>query len=164
MEEIKTNESNAAKKSKLGILKKAWDWFTTILTLAIVAVAFYCVLGVVNQNKTGELFFPFGYRAVQILSGSMEPALHTGSVVIVQETKDVEEGDIVFFITEDYIPVIHRYIDVDEDGNMITKGDNNPKEDLEPLTVDRIQGKVVKTMNWLSEPMNFLNWMKNKAK
>lgn len=159
MEDVKSNEP---KEEKMSGVKKAWDIFTTILTLALVVIAIYFGLSVMNQNKTGELFFPFGYRPVVILSGSMEEALETGGVVIVKQTKEVEVNDIIFFIAEDGTLVIHRYIDTDSNGNMITKGDNNPKEDLEPVTIERLQGKVVAKANWMSGPMNLgasiANW------
>lgn len=152
MEDVKSNEP---KEEKVSGLKKAWDIFTTILTLALVATALYVGINVVNQSKTGELFFPFGYRPVVILSGSMEETLETGGVVVVKQTKEVEENDIIFFIAEDGTPVIHRYVDTNEDGNIITKGDNNPKEDLEPVTTEQVQGKIVMIMNWMSGPMNW---------
>jgi len=66
----------------------------------------------------------------------------TGSTVIVKKTKDVEENDILFFITKDGTPVIHRYIATNENGQIITKGDANPKEDLEPVDLNQVQGKV----------------------
>lgn len=150
--EMADAEKRSTASSKIS---KAWDIFTTLLTIALVAVAIYCCIGVNKQNKTGELFFPFGYRPVVILSGSMEPALRTGGVVVVKQTKDVEEKDIIFFIAEERTPVIHRYIDTDEDGRMITKGDNNPKEDLEHITSEQVQGKIVMIMNWMSGPMDF---------
>ena len=142
--------------------RKIWDGFTTFLTIALVAMAIYCVFGVNSQNKTGKLFFPLGYRPVVILSGSMEETLETGGVVLVKQTKNVEQNDIIFFIAEDGSPVIHRYIDNDEEGNIITKGDSNPKEDLEPVTTEQLQGKVVLVMNWLSGPLNFSSWLINK--
>lgn len=163
MEELKTeNKGKFEKKENESYFQKAWDKFTTILTIALVAMAIYCAIGVMKQNKTGELFFPLGYRPVVILSGSMEDELHTGAIVVVEETKTVQEGDIVFFIAEDGGLVIHRYVDTDENGNMITKGDNNPKEDLEPVTKERLQGKVVMKMNWTAGPMNFFAWLGNK--
>lgn len=136
--------------------QKLWSLFTTLLTVAFAAFAIYCVLGTMNQSKTGQMFFPLGYRPVAILSGSMEETLATGGVVIVKQTKDVAEDDIIFFISEENSLVIHRYIDTDENGDMITKGDNNPKEDLVPVTEERLLGKVVYVMNWMSVPMNFM--------
>lgn len=147
------------KKSKRNTL---WDNFTTLLTIGLVLMAIYCSVMIANQKKTGELFFPFGYRPIVILSGSMEETLKTGAIVIVKQTKEVSEDDIIFFVTEEGSPVIHRYIDTDENGNMITKGDNNPKEDLEHITPKRLQGKVVVTMNWMAGPMNFFARLSNK--
>lgn len=77
--------------------KKAWNWISTGLTIGLIVMAIYCVIGVSVQNKTGKLFFPLGFRAVKILSGSMEDTLQTGALVIVKQTKEVEEGDIIFF-------------------------------------------------------------------
>ena len=134
--------------------KSIWNWVSTGLTVCLLIAAIYCVIGVSQQRKTGELFFPLGYRFVKILSGSMEDTLQTGALVIVKQTKEVEEGDIIFFITEEGTPVIHRYIATDSSGNMITKGDNNPKEDLSPVRRDQLQGKVVVRMNWLAKPFS----------
>jgi len=117
--------------------------FGNCMTAFLVIIAIYCSCGMLYQKHTGTLFFPFGYRPVVILSGSMESELMTGSTVIVKKTKDVEENDIIFFITQDGTPVIHRYIDTDENGQLITKGDANPKEDLEPVSLQQVQGKVV---------------------
>ena len=149
--EVMNADKKTAKEAvAITILKKAWDKFTTVLTILLVLFAIYCVLGVANQAKTGELFFPFGYRPVTILSGSMKEALKPGALVIVEETKDVEPGDIIFFIDEDGYPIIHRCVGINHNGDYVTKGDSNPKEDYEPVTPERLQGKVVVTMNWLS--------------
>lgn len=119
------------------------NWAGTVLTVFLVLIAIYCVTGVTCQKKTGDMFFPFGYRGVKILSGSMEDTLHAGTLVLVKKTKEVEEGDIIFFVTGMGTPVVHRYVATTPDGSLVTKGDNNPKEDLEPVTKDRLQGKVV---------------------
>lgn len=146
----KADEKTVKESATITVLKKVWDKFTTLLTILLVLFAIYCTLGVVNQAKTGELFFPFGYRPVTILSGSMKEALKPGALVIVEETKDVEVGDIIFFIDEDGYPIIHRCVGINHNGDYVTKGDFNPKEDYEPVTPERLQGKVVVTMNWLS--------------
>lgn len=113
------------------------------VTALLVVIAIYCSCGMLYQKYSGNLFFPFGYRPVVILSGSMENELMTGSTVIVKKTTDVEENDIIFFITKEGTPVIHRYIATTDNGELITKGDANPKEDLEPVSLEQVQGKVV---------------------
>lgn len=117
---------------------------SSLLTALLVGIACYCLCGMLYQHQTGNLFFPFGYRPVMILSGSMEKELQTGSIVIVKQTKDVKENDIVFFLTKDQIPVIHRYIATNDQGELITKGDANPMEDTEPVSLDQVFGKVIK--------------------
>ena len=115
-------------------------WMITVL---FISVAIYCFLGICHQKQSGELFFPFGYRPVIILSGSMEEELKTGSMVLVKQTQEIAVNDIIFFLTEEGIPVIHRCIKMTENGSYITKGDANPKEDLEPVLPDQILGKVL---------------------
>lgn len=123
--------------------KQLLDVLTNCMTAFLVVTALYVFCGMFYQKQTGNLFFPFGYRPVVILSGSMENELMTGSTVIVKKTKDVKENDIIFFIAKDGTPVIHRYISTDEAGKLITKGDANPKEDLEKVELDQVQGKVL---------------------
>lgn len=113
------------------------------ITALLIVTAIYCFCGMLHQKQTGNLFFPFGYRPVVILSGSMEEELMTGAIAIVKKTKDVKENDIIFFITKEGTPVIHRYIATAENGKLITKGDANPKEDLEPVSLEQVQGKVL---------------------
>ena len=117
------------------------------LSILLLSIALYCLLGMFHQHRTGTLFFPFGYRPVVILSGSMENELPTGSIVIVKKTKEVKENDILFFLSNNQTPVIHRYIATDENGNFITKGDANSLEDLEPVTIDQVFGKVIKVFD-----------------
>ena len=126
---------------------KLFHLFYSFLSILLLCIALYCLAGMFWQHRTGNLFFPFGYRPVVILSGSMEEELKTGDIVIVKQTKAVKENDILFFLTEDQTPVIHRYIATDENGNFITKGDANPLEDQEPVTIEQVYGKVLKVFH-----------------
>ena len=123
--------------------KQMFHLLGNCITAILVVLALYCACGMLYQKYTGNLFFPFGYRPVVILSGSMEEELQTGCTVLVKQTKEFEENDIIFFITKDGTPGIHRYIAKNEKGQFITKGDANPKEDLEPVDLEQIQGKVI---------------------
>ncbi len=122
----------------------------TILLLMLLATWMYCLAGVQEQKENGKLFFPFGYRPVVILSGSMEETIRTGAVVLVKQTKEIVPEDILFFITKDQIPVIHRCIHKNEDGSLVTKGDANGQADIEPVLPEQVEGKVVCVMNWLA--------------
>lgn len=127
-------------------MKKIRDKLWTLLALLCVMLALYMFYGIYNQHQSGEIFFPFGYRPVVIMSGSMEPYLKTNSIVLVKETKDIEVQDVIFFITDDGTPVIHRCIGF-EHGEMITKGDANNHRDFDTVSKHQLKGKVVLKLN-----------------
>jgi signal peptidase len=99
------------------------------------------------------IFFSFGYFGVQptiISSGSMQPALDVGDIVIVSEEplEKIKEGDIIQFKLHN-ISNIHRVHSVhalEEDAYpimFITKGDANNEPDIEPVMPDQIEGKII---------------------
>lgn len=77
----------------------------------------------------------FGVTPFVVQSSSMEPAIHTGSVVFTnRKDTDVKKGDIITFslTTGDKsgVFVTHRVNDIDKERGLIqTKGDNNDKAD-----------------------------------
>ena len=74
-----------------------------------------------------------------IVSGSMEPAIMTGSLCFVNyNDRDVDVGDIIAYRAGDKT-VTHRVIDKSADG-YVTKGDGNDAADISPVTEDRIIG------------------------
>lgn len=54
---------------------------------------------------------------------------------------------IICFLADNRSFVVHRYIDTDENDYLITKGDNNPREDFEHINLEQVEGKVVLRMN-----------------
>lgn len=107
-------------------LKKVWNIITTTLVVLIILLA-VALVGVRI----------FGYRPLSVLSGSMEPTYHVGSLIYVKEVDytTLQVGDpITFMIDEDTI-VTHRIAgivpDEDEPGTLRfrTKGDANAQED-----------------------------------
>lgn len=83
---------------------------------------------------------PLGFGATVVLSGSMEPELSTGDLLIVQKTQDCVQNDVVVFQTG-RSAVVHRIVSIDGD-TVITKGDANNTED-DPITFAHIKGKVI---------------------
>ncbi len=91
-----------------------------------------------------------GYRVFYIVSGSMEPTIHTGAAVLVQKSDEYVLDDIITFESSDSAiygyPNTHRIIDVaEENGKKVftTKGDANPIADGYTVSEDAIYGKVV---------------------
>lgn len=97
---------------------------------------------------------PGNYDVKIVLSGSMEPAIKTGSVVVVKPTDLYKTGDIITFGKDDKnnIPTTHRIIDSRvEAGKMIykTKGDANGDPDGSEVRESEIIGKVILDIPYL---------------
>jgi signal peptidase len=101
------------------------------------------------------------YRVLTVLSGSMEPAIHTGSVVVVAPTTDYKIGEVITFgeIGKDKIPVTHRIKDIkiiDSKSVYITKGDANNAEDGSEIPQSEIKGRVLFAIPFLGYALNFV--------
>lgn len=88
-----------------------------------------------------------GYEIYEVISGSMEPAIPTGSLVYVERTEpaEVEEDDVIVFYSamETGGVITHRVVQNQVvSGQFITKGDANEQEDLAPVEYDRYIGRV----------------------
>lgn len=91
-----------------------------------------------------------GYAILDVVSGSMEPTIHVGDMIIINTKDDIYEiDDIVTFYDIEGSFVTHRIVSIDEE-KMITKGDNNNTED-EEVSTNKIVGKYVMRMNGLGK-------------
>lgn len=125
---------------------KAIEWG---LFLCITAVLVATLFGVYTAKARGETPALFGlYQLYSVETGSMEPTLTVGSVIICKKAKypgRLEAGEVVTFHTLSGAVVTHRIIEVtaDENGNTAyrTKGDNPINSpDRELLSPDRVIG------------------------
>ena len=109
-----------------------------------------------NASKLlgNRLPMPFGYGAAVVLSGSMEPVLSKGDLIVVKEAKRYEENDIVVFQDKGGL-VVHRIIATDGE-TFTTKGDANNGAD-EPIDSTVIKGKV---LFWLPVVGDVVSFMK----
>ena len=107
--------------------KAIWNIFTTVMVAAVVIVAF--LLAGVRL---------FGFQVFTVLSGSMEPAYHVGSLIYVKEIEDrtaIEEGTVITYMADKDTVVTHRVVApvIDDDDPTVvryrTKGDANNSED-----------------------------------
>lgn len=92
-----------------------------------------------------------GYQAYTVISGSMEPAIPTGSLVYVESIppQEVEDQDVIAFYggSDSNAIITHR---VEENrvimGEFITKGDANEEADMNPVEYSDYIGKVQKSI------------------
>ena len=105
------------------IIKKIAEWFgIVILVIAILLVGFTFI---------GPRF---GWETHPVLSGSMEPALKVGGIIVTkpERLENIQVGDIITFQAELGPKVTHRVVDIVEmEGkpHFQTKGDANEEPD-----------------------------------
>ena len=94
----------------------------------------------------------FGLKPYTVLSGSMEPNYHVGSLIYVKKVdpKDLRVDDPITYVIGTRTVVTHRIIEViDDDPEELkfrTKGDNNDDPDGTPVSERNILGKPVFTI------------------
>jgi len=104
---------------------------------AVVAVLGTVVALAALAVSVGPAVLP--YRTYHVRSGSMEPAIATGSLVVLTkaDAEDVDVGDTITFDRPDGVSgtVTHRVVAI-RDGAFVTKGDANASPDpwLVPAT------------------------------
>jgi len=101
------------------------------------------------------------FKILTVSSGSMEPAIYTGSVVIIKPANDYKIGDIVTFnpSAKKETPVTHRIYDIRVEGGQpvyITKGDANESQDVNGVAKKNVVGKVLFSLPYFGYLINFV--------
>lgn len=87
-----------------------------------------------------------GYAILEVVSGSMEPTIHIGDMIIINtKDKDYRVTDVVTFKDKEGTLITHRIIYLDHN-TVVTRGDHNNTEDP-AASVDNIVGKYVTKIN-----------------
>lgn len=133
--------------------------------LGILVCLLIIILGIQAYNKLivhDETAGILGYNYKTVLTGSMEPAIPVGSIVITKEQSSYEMEDIISFQEEGAI-ITHRIISIDRE-RYITKGDANNVADTEEVQQKQILGKVILTIPllgylvmWLMSPVGIIS-------
>ena len=134
-------------------LKKLWSVLSTLIVIAVVALAIL-LAGVRIVGLTPYV----------VLSGSMEPTYHTGSLIYDKKVDPftLKEGDVITFMVSEDTLATHRIVgvvpDEDEPGTIRfrTKGDANDAEDGTLVHYKNVVGTPVFTIPYLGY---FSNWI-----
>lgn len=98
-------------------------------------------------------------KLLTVLSGSMEPQIHTGSLIFIRPVGEYNVGDVVTKTTEEESTTItHRIIEkeiIDSNAVFVTKGDANNVADNEKVPQEKIVGKVFLNIPYLGYAVNF---------
>lgn len=128
------------------VLYRVLRTVSTVLTIGLVLIAFFLV---------GIRIF--GVQAFSVLSGSMEPTYHVGSLVYVKsvDSGTLKEGDAITFSLSEGTVATHRIIDLvvdkseGQDIQFQTKGDANNMPDGTLVDSDNVIGKVIFSIPYL---------------
>ena len=132
---------------------KIWNAITTALVVAVVLLA----LMLAGPRVIGMQVFT-------VLSGSMEPTYHTGSLIYVKDVDPfkLESGDVITFMLDEDTVATHRIVEVvpdEEDASTVrfrTKGDANNAEDGSLVHYKNVLGSPVFTIPKMGYFANFI--------
>ena len=122
----------------------------TVLILILITALIIAALSILIIAK--KTIYPhkvpdiMGIKPFIVLTGSMEPNIKTGDLVLVKEVdiEQLKEGDIIAFRhTEEDVVLIHRIVGKETQEEKIilrTKGDNNQTEDKYNVDCEKIEG------------------------
>lgn len=133
---MKRRRRITGRRQKSGRMRRVMNVAGTLLLLVVILL---CIPVTVPRL--------FGYQVYNVISGSMEPAIPTGSLVYVKsvEPGDVEAEDVIaFYSSVDSGAIItHRVVENHKvSGEFITKGDANKENDPLPVEYEELLGKV----------------------
>ena len=88
------------------------------------------------------------YKVLIVQSGSMEPVINTGGIVVVKPVSQYSVGDVITFgpVSKTKAPTTHRIVDIRfQNGNpvYVTKGDANEDTDTQEVLARHVIGKVL---------------------
>ena len=134
-------------------IKKIWNWISGVLVGIVVLLA----IALVGVRL-------IGLEPYVVLSGSMEPTYHVGSLIYVKDVDpyELESGDVITFMLDEDTVATHRIVEVvpDETDSTVvrfkTKGDANAAEDGSLVHYKNVIGSPVFTIPQLGYVANYI--------
>ena len=134
-------------------VKKIWN----IISGTLVALAVLLAVALVGVRL-------IGWDVYTVLSGSMEPEIHVGSVIYVKEVdyRELKVGDVLTFMLNENTVATHRIVGVEVDENdpttirFATKGDANDAGDGSTVHYKNIIGSPVFSIPYLGYVADYI--------
>lgn len=122
---------------------------TTLAVMVLVAALVPFVVFAVPQAVGADHGFV-------ILSGSMEPTVSPGDVVIVDASAAIAVGDVITFDDGNSVPTTHRVVGI-EDGQYVTQGDANQNPDTQRVAPGDVLGRVTLAIPYIGHVILWVN-------
>lgn len=133
------------KKQIFSLIGNIIYWLLLFFSICIL------IFGIIGQKNNKQLKL-FGYSFSVVVTPSMEDTINVNDIIIVKDSdfKEIKEQDIiVYYNSSANINVVHRVIKINDDGSLVTKGDNNSSPDSIFTTEANYIGKVVSYGSYL---------------
>ena len=157
VEVVENNEADVVKEeSKTKVLvKKIFSGIgLAILAFLIIVVGWLSIQKFVMKEPVPSFA---GYSHLLVTTGSMESEISAGDLIIIKDTGDYKNGDIITFMPDgETTPTTHRIIYTYGDV-YVTKGDANNTTDILSVHISEVYGEVVMVIPHLGL---FLQWIK----
>ena len=109
-----------------------------IIIFLLIILASVCYSKFIEKDDVIKIF---GKSFLIVNTGSMEPTINAGELIIIDEKVNYQKGDVVTYLDNENYLITHRIIEIDKD-EFITKGDANNLND-EKNDIQNIKGKVI---------------------
>lgn len=119
-------------------LRRVGTALSRLLLLAVAAVTAVSLL----SARDGSLPRVLGLSHLVVVSGSMEPALKVGDMIIIRRQDSYQAGDIITFRDGGSF-VTHRIAEAQGDDTFITRGDSNNTPDSRPVSIGQVEGSLL---------------------
>ena len=151
LERLFKEEIKETPKAKKTTLQKVRDVMVSIFTIIVIIACWYAII--VKMILKVDVPMVGGYSALIVLSGSMEPTIKTGEVIVIHAQKDYKIKDILTY-REGGILVTHRIVDETET-TYTTRGDANNTDDP-PIKKTQAIGKTIFHIPYLGKAILFV--------
>lgn len=145
------------------MFKKTFNWIGNILFALLIIISISALFSIVQTKKEpGQMPSILGYKVMTVLSGSMEPLLKPGDIVVAKQIdpEKVKVNDVITYRNNQQTLVTHRIIElVTNDGEVFfqTKGDANNVEDEGLISSEQLVGLLFFHIPKAGYIANFLN-------
>ena len=147
-------------KNKMIFLKQIFDiFFSIVFAIIILVVTSLIIQKYILKEEVPNIF---GYKILQVMSGSMSGEFETGDTILIKEIKnesDLKIGDVITYRIAKNTLVTHRIVNITKIGeslNYTLKGDANNVEDSEKILFSSIEGIYVKKLILIGKIISFM--------
>ena len=139
-------------KRSENMLKKTLRWSGNVLFALFVLLSVLVLVSTFqSKNQIGQVPSILGFKIMTVMTGSMEPEIHPGDMIIVKgkDPSKLQVEDVITYQMNQQTLVTHRIVDlVKKDGETLyqTKGDANNVVDHNFVSSDQIVGVLAFTI------------------